>query len=235
MELLMVFVGGLLGSSHCVGMCGAFAITIGAASPNWRDNLTRQLIYSFGRIFTYSSVGAMAGYGGWRLARSLPPLVHVQSWLAVIAGALLIAQGLIGTGVWRSLIPTTAMRPCLSAGLFAPFLTARRSISVFIAGVLNGLLPCGLVYAFLALAASTENMLSGFLQMLVFGLGTLPIMVVTGCGGTLLSLALRRRLLHLAAWCVIVTGGLSIARGVAFLERDAEVAAASCPACAATK
>ncbi|HVA45579.1 MAG TPA: sulfite exporter TauE/SafE family protein [Pirellulales bacterium] len=231
MELLMVFVGGLLGSSHCVGMCGGFAISIGAASANWRVNLARQLVYSLGRIFTYSSAGAMAGYGGWRLARSLPPLVHAQSWLAVLAGVLLVIQGLAASGLWRRVLSHGKHHSCLSAGLFAPFLTAPRLTNVFLAGVLNGLLPCGLVYAYLALATSTESMLSGLTHMFLFGLGTLPIMVLAGCGGSLLSLAGRRRLLHLAACCVIITGGLSISRGVAFLQRDAQVAAASCPAC----
>jgi uncharacterized protein len=231
MELLMVFVGGLLGSSHCVGMCGAFAISIGASTPNWRINLLRQVVYSLGRVFTYSSAGAMVGYGGLQLARELPPLVHVQSWLAVVAGALLITQGLMAAGLWRRIVPHKPS-PCLAAGLFSPLLTAPRLASVFIAGVLNGLLPCGLVYAYLAFATSTQSMLSGMVHMLFFGLGTLPIMVLTGCGGTLLNLANRRRLLHIAAWCVILTGGLSICRGAAFLRSDAQVAAASCPACA---
>ncbi|HQU44142.1 MAG: hypothetical protein B7Z73_08305 [Planctomycetia bacterium 21-64-5] len=231
MELLMVFVGGLLGSSHCVGMCGGFAVSIGAAAPSWRANFVRQVVYSLGRIFTYSSAGAMAGYGGWRLARALPPLVHAQSWLAVLAGVLLVIQGLAASGLWRRVLSRGKHHPCLTAGLFAPFLTAPRLTNVFLAGVLNGLLPCGLVYAYLALATSTENMLSGLMHMLLFGLGTLPIMVLTGCGGSLLSLAGRRRLLHLAACCVIITGGLSISRGVAFLRSDAQVAAATCPAC----
>lgn len=246
MELLMIFVGGLLGSAHCVGMCGAFAISIGANTPSWRINLMRQLTYSLGRVFTYSAAGAMAGYGGWRLARSATPYIHAQAWLAVLAGVLLAIQGLASAGVivaFRSAKrrlfaerkATLSRRPaCLSAGLFASFLKAPRLGDVFLAGVHNGLLPCGLVYAYLALATSSGNMLAGFVQMSLFGLGTLPIMVLTGCGGNLLGLASRRRLLHVAAWCVVVTGALSIARGAAFLRSDAQVAAAGCPACAQT-
>ncbi|HVW37411.1 MAG TPA: sulfite exporter TauE/SafE family protein [Pirellulales bacterium] len=232
MELLMIFIGGLLGSAHCVGMCGAFAISIGANTPSWRVNLLRQLTYSLGRVFTYSAAGAMAGYGGWRLTRSATPFIHAQAWLAVLAGMLLAIQGLAAAGVWRRIAPGGKRPACLSAGLFASFLKAPRLGDVFLAGVLNGLLPCGLVYAYLALATSSGNMLSGFIQMSLFGLGTLPIMVLTGCGGNLLGLVGRRRLLHVAAWCVVLTGALSIARGAAFLQNDAQVAAASCPACA---
>ena len=181
-----------------------------------------------------SSAGAMAGYGGWRLGRTLP-LIHAQSWLAVLAGVLLIVQGLTASGLWRRVMPRGQPHPCFSSGLFAPFLIAPRLANVLLAGVLNGLLPCGLVYAYLALATSTESMISGFVLMALFGLGTLPIMVLTGCGGTLLSLAGRRRLLHVAACCVIITGSLSIVRGVAFLQHDAQVAHASCPACTQTQ
>jgi sulfite exporter TauE/SafE len=240
MELLMVFVGGLLGSSHCVGMCGGFVVSLGAGTPGWRTNLLRQVTYSLGRVFTYASAGAMAGYGGWRLTRSLPALVHVQSWLAVLAGVLLVTQGLLASGLWRRLLPRGQQSPCLTAGLFARFLSGRFQspwglANVVLAGTLNGLLPCGLVYAYLALATSTGNMLAGFVHMALFGLGTLPIMVLTGCGGGLLSLAGRRRLLHLAACCVIATGATSIWRGAAFLSSDAQIAAAKCPACSASE
>ena len=232
MELLMVFVGGLLGSSHCVGMCGAFAISIGAATPNWRINLARQVTYSLGRVFTYSAAGAIAGFAGFRLSRELPTLVHIQSWLAVFAGMLLMIQGLKAAGIWPRLLPRRAPTACLSASLFASFLKAPNLNGVFLAGMINGLLPCGLVYAFLTLAASTQSLPSGMTHMLAFGLGTIPIMVLTGCSGGFLSMASRRRLLSIAAWCVILTGVLSISRGLAFLSRDAQVAAASCPACA---
>jgi hypothetical protein len=236
----MIFVGGLLGSSHCIGMCGAFAISLGATTPNWRVNLLRQVIYSAGRVFTYSSAGAMAGYGGWRLTYVLPPVVDVQSWLAVLAGVLLVIQGLIACGLWWKLLPRGGARPCVTVGLFASLLPgrsdpARGLSSVFVAGTLNGLLPCGLVYAYLALASSTGNMLAGFVHMALFGLGTLPIMVLTGCGGSLLSLASRRRLLHLAAFCVIATGAISIWRGAAFLCNNAQIASTRCPACAANE
>lgn len=224
----MVFLGGLLGSSHCVGMCGGFALSLGAGAANLRSNLARQLLYSLGRIFTYAAGGAAVGYGGWRIARDLPPLVHAQAWLCLAAGVLLMVQGLSAAGwlMWRR---TKSRRSgCLAAGLFAQYLRAPGWTNVFLAGVLNGLLPCGLVYAFLALATSRGTMLAGLVQMAVFGLGTVPIMVLSGCGGSLLSFAGRQRLLRLAACCVVLTGMLTIARGVAFLRADS---AAACPAC----
>jgi sulfite exporter TauE/SafE len=140
---------------------------------------------------------------------------------------VLAGQGLIELGI----LPWSH-RPaggCLGPGMFGALLRATRLRSVFLGGVINGLLPCGLVYAYLALAASAGDVLRGGATMLCFGLGTLPLMVATGCGGSLLSLGRRRQLLHLAAWCVLLTGALTVARGVHFWQL-AEPAPA-CPMC----
>src|SRR5690348_15871173 len=79
-------------------------------------------------------------------------------------------------------------------------------------------MPCGLVYAFLALASSTTSMIGGWLTMFAFGLGTMPIMVLTGLGAGLLTLALRRRVLQIAGFCVLLAGALPMVRGIEFLR-----------------
>ena len=247
MELSLVFLGGLLGSAHCVGMCGGFAVLIGAPAKRLTNNLARQLIYSSGRIFTYCALGGVVGYGGLWLAQRIGGFVHVQAVIAILAGVLLVTQGLISTGVVRYArtfvrrrfasaiaghcveIPAAGMG-CLAGGMVGAFLRDRRWSHVFLAGVFTGLLPCGLVYAFVALAASTSDMFRGMATMAAFGLGTIPLMVLTGSGATLFSLVGRRRLLTLAAWCVVLTGMLSIARGASFLSWTAE-APTSCPLC----
>src|SRR5258708_1053320 len=139
----------------------------------------------------------------------------------------MLFQGLKSAGVLGRFLTFKHRGACLTPGLFAGVLSARTELHVFLAGILNGLLPCGLVYAYLALATSTGSMLMGMLQMTTFGLGTLPIMVLTGCGASLFSLAGRRRLLRTAAWCVVLTGALSIARGYEFLVSPT----GGCPAC----
>ena len=192
--------------------------------------MQRQLVYSTGRVFTYSVGGAVAGYGGWRLVHGVPPFVNVQAVLAIAAGVLLIIQGLISGG----LVPLprrTKPAACLAGRWFVPFLTAPGLKNVFLAGVLTGLLPCGLVYAFLALAISSGTLVEGLSRMAMFGLGTAPLMMLVGCSGSLVSLAARNRLRQLAVWCVILTGVLSLVRGVGFLPRGAQDAA--CPFCQA--
>ncbi len=90
-ELPLVLVGGLLGSAHCVGMCGGFVLTLGSVAPSWRANLARQLSFGAGRLFTYIALGAAAGYGGFRFA-STAAIPHTQAWLALVAGGLLLCS-----------------------------------------------------------------------------------------------------------------------------------------------
>lgn len=218
-ELPLVLVAGLLGSSHCIGMCGPFALTIGGAAPNLRNNLAKQLLYSSGRIFTYTVLGAAVGFGGWRLTKAVPAIVNLPAILAILAGFLLVWQGLDAAGVLQRFKRVKAnSHPCLGGSLLAGLLTGRHWVDVFLAGLFTGLLPCGLVYAMLTLAGSTGSIGLAMATMIAFGLGTVPIMVATGCGGSLISLAARRKLFALAAWCVVITGVVSIGRGIFFLD-----------------
>ena len=93
------------------------------------------------------------------------------------------------------------------------------------------MLPCGLVYGFVALAASSGDMLLGATIMSVFGMGTAPVMMLAGCGGSLLTLATRKWLYRVAAWCVVLTGLVSIARGFGFVAIAGWPSATGCPLC----
>jgi sulfite exporter TauE/SafE len=230
-EWLMVLAGGVLGSSHCVGMCGGFALALGSHGRGFVRNLARQVVYSLGRVFTYSVGGVAAGYGGWRLASELHLLMNVQAVLSIAAGVLLIVQGLAAAGVLQWPGGFAARGPCLGAGLFAALLRETRLRSVLLGGVVNGLLPCGLVYAYLALAASAGGPLRGGLTMALFGLGTMPVLALVGCGGQVLSAAARRHVFRVAAWCVILTGVVSVARGVGALRILGAEDGPGCPLC----
>ncbi|MFC1758019.1 sulfite exporter TauE/SafE family protein [Planctomycetota bacterium] len=231
-ELPLVFVAGFLGSSHCIGMCGPFALLLGASSTRtWSSGLFRQLLYSAGRVFTYSIMGAVAGYCGYHFANVSPAWVNVPALLSIVAGCFLLYQGLLTAGV----LPrkkTTTDGPCLAGGLLANFLKSPARMDVFLAGLLTGFLPCGLVYGFVGMAASSRDIAMGALTMTAFGLGTIPIMVTTGLGGKLLSIGARTKLLRVAAWCIVVAGILSVARGVSFLGLSgSEPLTEACPLC----
>ena len=232
LELPLVFVGGLLGSAHCVGMCGGFALLLGARSRNLGANIGRQLLYSAGRISTYAVIGAAVGYGGVRLTGLALPLINVQAALSIVAGLLLVVAGLHAAGYlprWRVLGTSTG---CPFTGGLGSLLRSRGASAAFLAGVFTGFLPCGLVYAYLALATAAGGLWQGWLTMACFGAGTVPLMVLAGSGGSLLTLASRQKILRLAAICVVVTGLISLTRGAAALNpRGAPGTASTCPLC----
>lgn len=227
-ELPLVFVAGLLGSSHCIGMCGPFAILLGGNSRSMAGGMGRQLQYSAGRIFTYVMLGAAAGYSGLSLSTQISSWVSLPAILSIVAGAFLVYQGLVTAGVLRFGWSNKG-GACLAGGILASFLRSPSWMGVFLAGLFTGFLPCGLVYGFLGLAASTRDVVSGAAMMAAFGLGTVPVMVITGVGGGHLAAGTRGKLLQLAAWCVVVAGVISIARGAGCLLAEDPVGA--CPLC----
>lgn len=228
MESLLIVAGGLLGSGHCLGMCGGFALTLGSHAPDTRSNLLRQAIYGLGRVSVYTLAGAFVGFGAWQLGRSSLAIFNLQAILSLIAGAFLIAEGLFSLGIVPR--PFAQRSVCPGVNVFALLLRAPNLASVFAGGLVNGLLPCGLVYAYLALAASTGNLFQGAAVMALFGMGTLPALIVLGLLGTLLSHLWRQRLFRLAALCMILTGVLALWRGAAALQSAADETPA-CPAC----
>lgn len=230
LELLLTFAGGLLGSAHCVGMCGGFVIALGSTAQRAVAVLHRQLAYSAGRICTYALGGAVVGHAGNELARALPGAVPAQAILAVLAGCLLVWQGIAGTGLVKR--RGVGAGRCLAAPLLASLLRGPGVTSAFLAGVFTGFLPCGLVYAYLAAAAGGGSAWAGAGRMALFGLGTSPALVLMGVGAGLFSLHARQRMLRAAAVCVILTGLVSIGRGVGYLPGGGWLSAPGCPACA---
>lgn len=229
-ELPLILVAGVLGSTHCIGMCGPFALAIGAAAPDWKRNIVRQLTYGVGRVFTYTFLGASAGFGGMALMSRFSTWTWLPALLSILAGVFLVYQGLLGTGV----LPRRGVKStngCLPASFFGSFIRDSRRRYVFLGGLLTGFLPCGLVYAFLAMAASSGSMTRGFLTMVLFGLGTMPVMVATGCGSVVFSWRSLDQLMRLAAWAVIMAGCICLARGIGFLPLPGWAAQPACPLC----
>jgi sulfite exporter TauE/SafE len=236
-ELPLVFLGGLLGSAHCIGMCGGFAVGIGLGSTGLASNLRRQLIYTSGRIFTYSFFGVAAGYAGYWMAGRAKMWINAQAVLSVIAGIVLVTQGLLALGILPRRLWTRragGSTPCLAGTFVGPFLTSSRLADVLLAGVFTGFLPCGLVYGYLALASSSANVVDGLLTMSLFGAGTAPLMILAGVGGSLVSHASRRHLMRVSAVCVALTGLISIARGVLFVQFPGAPEVVRCMLCASS-
>jgi sulfite exporter TauE/SafE len=182
---LVIFLAGLAGSMHCIGMCGGFTCALGTDRRGRLATLRRHLTYNLGRVTSYCFLGATAGSLGLLLVghRGEDSWASVaQSSLAVLSGVLMLYIGLQFLGLLGR--PTLHLPGVgwLADGLRV--LTRSPAPGAPLAlGVLNGLLPCPLVYAFVAHAASSGGALPGLLIMAAFGLGTFPAMLAAGSIG----------------------------------------------------
>lgn len=206
--LLSALILGLLGGGHCIGMCGGLmgALTLAIPAEQRARRFRLLLAYNLGRIASYALAGLLLGLAGWAL--STGPLAVV---LRSLAGLLLIAMGLylagwwsgltrlerLGNGIWRHLRPVaTRLMPIKSPG---------RALLV---GALWGWLPCGLVYSTLLWAASQGSALDSALLMLAFGVGTWPVLLLTGLAAERVTAILRRRQVRILGGLLVVLFGL---------------------------
>ena len=220
---LVVFAAGFAGSFHCIGMCGGFACALGGDARGPSETVLRHLVYNLGRLTTYCFLGSVAGALGQVLCTPqgtvVPllggPLDTGQRVLAVTAGLLMIAMAMQFFGLlqrWNRVATgfgSTTLSMTLRGLLKAPGRAAPLAFGVF-----NGFLPCPLVYAFAAQAASTGGALAGFLVMASFGLGTFPAMLTMGGVGRVLAPAWRQRGVWLAGSCILLLGVITLGRGL---------------------
>jgi sulfite exporter TauE/SafE len=176
---LALFLVGLLGGTHCVGMCGGI---IGALSMGAPARWSMLLAYNAGRIFSYTLAGAIAGALG-AVSLGLDGALPVRLMLYFLANLMLIALGLYLIGVSQALALTERLGQKLwqrIQPLTRRFLPAKTPGQAFPLGVLWGWLPCGLVYSALVSSLSAGSVERGAAMMLVFGLGTLPNLLLAG-------------------------------------------------------
>ena len=208
---VLIFLGGLAGSLHCVGMCGGFPLALAATGR--AGNLRRQLLYNLGRLNTLVAIGALAGAAGAAVVTAAPMLA-LERGLAVVAGLFMLAVGLESLGLLRGVTAWGARLAQATVGrLLGGVIRSGHAGAALALGVFNAFLPCHLIYAFAARAASTASMGEGMLTMLAFGLGTVPAMLGVGVLGTLVPITTRPALARAAGVLVLVLGILTIARG----------------------
>lgn len=210
-DLPLVFLIGLLGSAHCIGMCGGFVALLGHARRGGQV-WSAQLLYLSGKTATYAALGALAGgLGG---AASLA-VAGAQTVLSVTLGLVLVLVGLGLCGVFRSRAGAGRIAQRIAPRLgpaIAHLVRSERPASLVGLGALNGLLPCGLVYGMLAKASTTGSPLGGALTLAVFGIGTAPALLFVGRAGAGLPPARRLWLQRAGGVAVIALGVLTITR-----------------------
>lgn len=206
----LLFAAGLTSSWHCIGMCGGFPVLLaqGRRSPG------RQVLYNLARVNTLVLIGALSGAVGASIVH-LGPLPVVETALPIVAGLLMLAVGaeMLGLAPASRLVRRVGMprgmRETLGAAARSRTLAAPIALGVF-----NAFLPCHLVYAFAARAASSGSVVDGMATMLFFGLGTVPALLLAGAIGGRIPASSNRLLARTSAIAVVAFGVWTIARAI---------------------
>ena len=208
--ILAAFTMGLLGSFHCVGMCGPLALSLPLSNHSYWAKFSGAFLYNAGRVFTYALFGVVFGALGKTVA-----VFGFQQWLSIMLGILIIIfiilpKRLSSFNNHNYLLLFFGKIRSSLGHLF----TKKNYPSLFSIGLLNGLLPCGLVYMAAAGAVATGNILSSVLFMTFFGLGTLPLMWSVAFFGNYISIRMRQKIKKVYPYMMMLMACLFILRGM---------------------
>lgn len=199
------FLFGFLGSFHCVGMCGPIVLAVPGKS------LLSKLSYNLGRAITYTMMGAVIGFIGEGFS-----LIGWQQFLSVAVGVAMLLIVLF-TKYKHFDLPVSGTFEklwILSKTKLAPLFKSQSPTAPFLIGLINGLLPCGLVYAALFAAVSMGGVPESALYMALFGFGTAPMLIVVAVFGNILSPTIRARFNKTVPYFLGLVAMLLILRGL---------------------
>lgn len=211
---LAAVTAGLIGGfGHCAGMCGPIVVSYtlqGASSPSAR--LLSGILYNAGRITTYMFVGAVMGLTG-SFVNVAGKLAGFQQAVALIAGLFMIAMGLSISGLLKN-VEWLEGRSGILLKAGASIMIEKSQWKYFPLGALFGFIPCGLSYSIFIASAGTGGLLPGMLLSLLFGLGTLPALLLVNVAASYIGDKLRGLLYKAAGGIVIIAGVVFFIKGI---------------------
>jgi sulfite exporter TauE/SafE len=201
---------GFVSSLHCGGMCGPIALSLPHAQNRQLD-ISGKLLYNLGRIVTYSMLGALFGLFGKGLA-----LAGIQQAISITLGVILALVSLLSYKPDLMIHRVNFLKKFYSfvVSCFSGYLNNPSLVSMLYIGMLNGLLPCGVVYIALAGSLASGNVMHGMAYMALFGLGTLPVMLFISMAGKMLSFRLRNIFRKAVPAVMLFFAALLIVRGL---------------------
>jgi len=209
--LLIMFLMGFTGSLHCVGMCGGLVTAVSmSAKQTWCFGLW---VYQFGRLTTYAILGLLLGFIGLAFNDFGGDLI--QRLIGILAGSLMVIFALNLAGWLPDPVQRLSIWATHKIGLMklvASLAKHARLRGWYALGLVNGLLPCGLVYAALAMSTTTGDAITGGFMMISFGLGTIPAMMFVPAILQKMSPVLRLNTLRVAALLMMFLGLITIFR-----------------------
>lgn len=201
---------GALGSAHCIGMCGPIALSLPVVTENHYSKFLGALLYNAGRVLTYACIGLLFGLAGKSFS-----LFGFQQVLSVSMGVIIILFLIFPPK--KNLLTQNKHIASFFADIrnkIGILFTKRNYSSLFMIGLLNGLLPCGLVYLAIAGAVATSDPLKSSVFMASFGLGTLPLMWAIAFFGSFINLHTRKILNKAYPYMMGIMACLLIIRGL---------------------
>ncbi len=202
---------GLLGSLHCVGMCGPIALSLPVQGKSQSSRFVSILIYNAGRIITYSALGALFGLVGQGFA-----IFGLQQILSIVLGVIILLSVLLPGDLFAQFSFTSKFYQLFSKikVSLGNMFQNRSTKALFYIGLLNGLLPCGLIYMAITGALASGSVINGALFMALFGLGTVPAMFSVAWFSNLISVKFRLGITKAMPYVVSVMAVLLILRGM---------------------
>ena len=209
--LLSAIILGLLSSFHCVGMCGPIAFVLPIDRTNKARGAYQTMLYHTGRLLAYSSIGALFGL----LGRGLY-FAGFQQRLSILIGVIMIAIVLTPVQIFNKYNFSKPFYNLIGKvkSKLGFYLKQKSNKAIFTIGFFNGFLPCGMVYMALVGAVATSEFYLGAFYMLLFGLGTIPIMTIAVYSKNIFSLNLRKKITKTIPVFVVIIGLLFILRGM---------------------
>ncbi|MFN4082366.1 MAG: sulfite exporter TauE/SafE family protein [Bacteroidia bacterium] len=208
MLYLSAFLTGLFSSLHCVGMCGPIAFALPKKPHSINKIITGRLIYNFGRIITYSLLGLVFGLFGLGLK-----LAGFQQSVSIIAGVIIFISAITSI-VTKKVIGSTSIFSFFNSTFIKKLFGNASHQSMLAVGIINGFLPCGFVYIALIGSSVTQHAVSGMLFMMLFGLGTLPLMFGVSMFGQFVSQKIRNYFSKATPYLAILIALLFVLRGL---------------------
>lgn len=212
-DLGSVFLLGLLGTGHCVGMCGAFSLAVSAGAKNGGALFLRHVGYQLGKATSYLFIAVVLLIGStWLAGRN--PVAPIQTALGWVVGLAMIGLGFAYVLEWR--LPSRwagSLRSSPACRALAQLWHSPSLLKSVLAGWVNGFLPCGLSLMAILYLVGTNSAATVVVGSYVFGFSTLPGLFVVGLLGQRFSLAGRRWLLRAGGVALILLGGLTLVRG----------------------
>lgn len=208
LSLWSAFLVAMLGGGHCIGMCGGLMMAVGMQlpQPKWLYLLT----YNLGRISSYALAGALVGSLG-QASSVLEFILPIQQFLFLLSSLMLLLLGLYIANLWHGLLLIEKLGGRLWVRVepwARKLLPIQHLPQAFFAGMLWGWLPCGLVYSVLIGALASGSAQNGAIMMLMFGLGTLPMLISLGFASAKLKPVLQSERLRMICGGMIAMFGI---------------------------